>query len=106
MGRRFFEAKVLPKFVARGCALEGCHSPDGFNDFRLRPGAQGFLSQGALKRDYETTLYEFMALDSVDVRQSRIVKKTTTGGITHRGGALLEDVGASSSDPCPTPFPA
>ena len=82
MGRQFFEANVLPKLVTRGCALEGCHSPDGFNDFRLRPGAQGFLSPGALKRDYETTLLEFMALDSVDVRQSRVVKKTTVGGIT------------------------
>ena len=106
MGRKFFEANVLPKLVTRGCALEGCHSPDGFNDFRLRPGAQGFLSPGALKRDYEATLYEFMALDSVDVRQSRIVKKTTNGGITHRGGQLLEDEGASSADACPTPFPA
>ena len=106
MGRQFFEANVLPKLVQRGCALEGCHSPDGFNDFRLRPGAQGFLSPGAVKRDYETTLLEFMALDSVDVRQSRIVKKTTVGGITHRGGSLLEDEGVPSSVDCPTPFPA
>jgi hypothetical protein len=106
MGQQFFEANVLPKLVQRGCALEGCHSPDGFNDFRLRPGAQGFLSAGALKRDYETALLEFMALDSVDVRQSRIVKKTTVGGITHRAGALLEDEGVAPGTPCATPFPA
>jgi hypothetical protein len=106
MGRQFFEANVLPKLVQRGCALEGCHSPDGFNDFRLRPGAQGFLSSGAIKRDYETALLEFMALDSVDVRQSRIVKKTTVGGITHRAGALLEDEGVNPGTPCATPFPA
>jgi hypothetical protein len=106
MGRQFFEANVLPKLVTRGCALEGCHSPDGFNDFRLRPGAQGFLSPGALKRDYETTLLEFMALDSVDVGQSRAVKKTIGGGIAHRGGSLLEDEGVSSATPCPAPFPA
>jgi hypothetical protein len=106
MGRQFFEANVLPKLVQRGCALEGCHSPDGFNDFRLRPGAQGFLSTGALKRDYETTLLEFMALDSVDVRQSRVVKKATVGGITHRGGALLEDEGVAPGTACATPFPA
>jgi hypothetical protein len=105
LGRQFFETNVLPKLVTRGCALEGCHSPDGFNDLRLRPGSQGFLSPGALKRDYETTLLEFMALDSVDVRQSRAVKKTTSGGITHRGGAVLEDEGVSSDVPCPT-FPA
>jgi len=94
-GEAFFEANVMPKLLQRGCALEGCHSPDGFNDFRLRPGAQGFLSPGAVDRDYETTLQEFMALDSVDVRQSRLVKKTTVGGITHRGGALLEDEGVA-----------
>jgi hypothetical protein len=106
MGRQFYEANVLPKLVQRGCALEGCHSPDGFNDFRLRPGAQGFLSPGAIQRDYETTLYEFMALDSVDVRQSRVVKKTTVGGITHRGGALLEDEGVTPGTACAPTFPA
>jgi WD40 repeat protein len=105
-GRAFFEANVLPKLIQRGCALEGCHSPDGFNDFRLRPGAQGFLSDGAITRDYDTLLTEFMALDSVDVRQSRAVKKTTNAGITHRGGSLLEDTGVTSDVPCPTPFPA
>jgi hypothetical protein len=106
-GRQFFEANVMPKLLQRGCALEGCHSPNGFNDFRLRPGAQGFLSSGALKRNYESALGEFMALDSVDVRQGRLVKKTlfTSGaGITHRGGALLEDEETSSADACPT-FP-
>jgi hypothetical protein len=106
MGRQFYETNVLPKLVQRGCALEGCHSPDGFNDFRLRPGAQGFLSPGAIDRDYQTTLLEFMALDSVDVRQSRVVKKTTVGGITHRGGSLLEDEGVPPGTPCATPFPA
>jgi hypothetical protein len=105
-GRAFFEANVLPKLIQRGCALEGCHSPDGFNDFRLRPGAQGFLSDGAVTRDYDTLLTEFMALDSVDVRQSRAVKKTTNAGITHRGGSLLEDTGVTSDVACPTPFPA
>jgi hypothetical protein len=106
VGRVFFEENVLPKMVQRGCALEGCHSPDGFNDFRLRPGAQGFLSAGALTRDYETTLLEFMALDSIDVRQSRAVKKATVGGITHRGGALLEDEGVAAGTPCPATFPS
>jgi hypothetical protein len=108
-GRHFFEDKVMPKLLTRGCALEGCHSPNGFNDFRLRPGAMGFLSPGAMKRNYEATLDEFMALDSVDVRQSRIVKKTLSSsgvGITHRGGGVLEDVGVSADAPCPEPFPA
>jgi hypothetical protein len=107
-GRQFFEANVMPKLIARGCALEGCHSPNGFNDYRLRPGALGFLSEGALKRNYEATINEFMALDTVDVKQSRAVKKTilsSSVGITHRGSAVLEDEGASSDVPCPTPFP-
>jgi hypothetical protein len=107
-GRQFFEANVMPKLLTRGCALEGCHSPNGFNDFRLRPGAQGFIAPTALKRNYEAALGEFMALDSVDVRQSRAVKKTiftSSVGITHRGGALLEDEGATSDTACPAPFP-
>jgi len=108
-GQMFFEANVMPVLLKRGCALEGCHSPDGFNDFRLRPGAQGFFAPSALKRNYTTTLEEFMALDSVDVRQSRIVKKNIfaqSGGISHRAGALLETAlmeteKADSSKDCP-----
>ena len=42
-GETFFEDNVMPKLLQRGCALEGCHSPDGFNDFRLRSGAQRLL---------------------------------------------------------------
>ena len=38
----------MPKLLQRGCALEGCHSPDGFNDFRLRSGAHGFFAPLAL----------------------------------------------------------
>ncbi len=113
-GQTFFEANVMPKMLQRGCALEGCHSPNGFNDFRLRPGAQGFFAPLALKRNYETTLKEFMAIDTVDVSQSRAVKKNiflSGRGITHRAGSLLE--GPDPVDPtatkitidtCPTPF--
>ena len=107
-GQVFFEENVMPKLLQRGCALEGCHSPNGFNDFRLRPGAQGFFAQLALKRNYETTLKEFMALDTVDVSQSRAVKKTivpSSGGIVHRGGAVLEsDNFVVGTDTCPTPY--
>ena len=39
-GETFFEEHVMPKLLQRGCALEGCHSPDGFNDFRLRSGRE------------------------------------------------------------------
>ena len=113
-GQKFFEAQVMPKMLQRGCALEGCHSPDGFNDFRLRSGAQGFFAPLVLKRNYETTLKEFMAVDTVDVAQSRAVKKNlflSDRGIAHRAGSLLE--GPDPVDPstpkigidsCPTPF--
>ncbi len=111
-GQQFFEANVMPKLLQRGCALEGCHSPDGFNDFRLRSGAQGFFSPFALQRNYETALKEFIALDSVDVRQSRAVKKTifaSSGGMTHRAGPVLDGFApgsnvADSAAPCPTPY--
>jgi hypothetical protein len=98
-GQQFFEANVMPKLLQRGCALEGCHSPDGFNDFRLRSGAQGFFSPFALARNYETALKEFIALDTVDIKQSRAIKKTifaSSGGITHRAGPVLDGVDAVS----------
>ncbi len=109
-GQQFFEANVMPKLLQRGCALEGCHSPDGFNDFRLRSGAQGFFSPFALARNYETAVKEFMALDTVDVKQSRAVKKTifaSSGGMTHRAGPVLDgfDAGSNVADSvatCPT----
>jgi hypothetical protein len=106
-GQTFFEENVMPKLLARGCALEGCHSPDGFNDFRLRSGAFGFFAPAALTRNYHALADEFMAFDTVDVKQSRAVKKNIpflSGGTTHRAGALLEDPGASVDDPCPQPF--
>ncbi|MES1206773.1 MAG: hypothetical protein ABUS79_12625 [Pseudomonadota bacterium] len=109
-GQQFFEANVMPKMLQRGCAFEGCHSPDGFNDFRLRPGARGFFAQAALKRNYDTTLKEFMSLDTVDVKQSRAVKKAIfPGGIAHRAGALLEDAlapGGGAIHSCPATFDA
>jgi len=105
-GQMFFEANVMPKLLQRGCALEGCHSPDGFNDFRIRSGSNGAFSPQALRRNYETLANEFMAFDSIDVRQSRAVKKNITpqsGGITHRAGPILEDA-VSIDTPCPQPF--
>jgi hypothetical protein len=105
-GQMFFEANVMPKLLQRGCALEGCHSPDGFNDFRLRSGANGAFAPQALRRNYETLADEFMAFDSIDVKQSRAVKKNIkpeSGGITHRAGPILEDSVAVDTA-CPQPF--
>ncbi len=109
-GEAFFGEQVMPVLLRRGCAFEACHSPSGFNDFRLRPGAPGFLSRFALRRNYETTLREFVSLDTDDVRQSRLVKKNlflpAAGGvgIAHRGGSLLESPRQDTRLPCPTPF--
>jgi hypothetical protein len=108
-GQAFFEANVMPKLLQRGCDLEGCHSPDGFNDFRLRSGAFGFFAPAALTRNYHALADDFMAFDAVDVRQSRAVKKNIiagSGGMTHRAGSLLEDENAAVTDPCPQPFDA
>ena len=101
-GQTFFEANVMPKLLVRGCDLEGCHSPDGFNDFRLRSGAFGFFAPAALTRNYHALADEFMAFDTVDVKQSRAVKKNIvagSGGTTHRAGAILEDMGTSVDTP-------
>ncbi|HET6282030.1 MAG TPA: hypothetical protein VFH73_13730 [Polyangia bacterium] len=108
-GQTFFEEQVMPKLLQRGCAAEGCHSPNGFNDYRLRSGAQGFFAPQALRRNYETTRNEFMALDTVDVKQSRAVKKAifaSNGGIPHRGGPVLETMGVGVDVPCPAVFDA
>lgn len=105
-GETFFEEQVMPKLLARGCALEGCHSPDGFNDFRLRSGALGYFAPTALRRNYDTALHEFMSIDTVDVRQSRIVKKNLlaeSGGTAHRAGPILED-SVPLATACPQPF--
>ena len=105
-GEAFFEANVMPKLLQRGCALEGCHSPDGFNDFRVRSGANGWFAPYALRRNYEAARDEFMALDTIDVKQSRIVKKNVaaaSGGISHRAGPILED-SVAVDVACPVPF--
>jgi hypothetical protein len=107
-GETFFEEQVMPKLLQRGCALEGCHSPDGFNDFRVRSGSKGSFAPMALRRNYEALLHEFMALDTVDVRQSRAVKKNivaASGGTVHRAGAILED-SVPIETACPQPFDA
>lgn len=108
-GEAFFSEHVMPVLIRRGCSLEACHSPNGFNDFRLRPGALGFMSTFALRRNYETALREFVSLDSPDVRLSRLVRKNiflSNGGIAHRGGSLLESPNEDVKQPCPSPFNA
>src|SRR5262249_27250161 len=51
-GEKFFNDFVMPVFLKRGCALEGCHSPGAANDFKLRAGSQGFFSRFSLHANY------------------------------------------------------
>jgi hypothetical protein len=104
----YFATHVMPALLRRGCAMPQCHSPQGFNDFRLRAGSRGFFSPLALRRNYETTLTEFVSLDAKDPNASRILAKNVApehGGITHRAGiTLLDPLGADEGgDPsvCP-----
>ena len=90
----YYASHVLPVLLKRGCAMPQCHSPQGFNDFRLRAGSRGFFSPLALRRNYDTTLHEFVNLDAADPNQSRILKKnisTARGGIQPRAGVTLLD---------------
>src|SRR5437867_2067711 len=114
-GRKFFDENMMPVLLQRGCALEACHSPGAANDFKLRPGSQGYFSSSALDRDYEEARRNFLDVDVPDPRQSRIVKKPIRRrqdgsgaiGVAHRGGPVLESPGDPAGlDPtlCPSPW--
>jgi hypothetical protein len=90
----YFSTHVMPALIKRGCAMPQCHSPQGFNDYRLRAGSRGFFSPLAVHRNYDTTLHEFVSLDAKDPNESRVLKKNVTaahGGIDHRAGITLLD---------------
>lgn len=111
--KTFFEANVQPVLLQRGCAFEACHSPAAANDFKLRPGTQGFFSAVALQRNYDLLKHEFMAVEFPDARRGRAVAKSVlfddyripgqVGGIAHRGGSVLETPGSTASDPATCP---
>ena len=113
-GDRFFVERVQPILLQRGCAFQGCHSPQASNDFKLRSGAIGFFSPVALKKNYELLKHEFMALEYPDARRGRAVAKTIldvderaagVGGIAHRGGPVLETP-ATAAQPATQADPA
>lgn len=99
--KQFFKDNVQPILLSRGCAFQGCHSPQAANDFKLRSGTQGFFSAVALQKNYELLKHEFMAMEFPDVRRSRAGAKpileddpripNAVGGMVHRGGAVLEN---------------
>jgi len=108
-GKEFFAENVQPLLLSRGCSFEACHSPDATNDFKLRAGSQGFFSVIAMQRNYDLLKNEFLAFEVPDVRRGRAVAKAILplyGGISHRGGPVLETPGSGGSDPatCASPY--
>lgn len=110
-GFTFFAHKVQPLLVKKGCMMLQCHSASMFHDFRLRGGSSGSFSLGATNKNYELSLQQ-MALESDDIRTSRMVRKNlyrpevcsvggcqSPKGIVHRGGPLFEDFGGEAARP-------
>lgn len=103
-GLRFFSNRVQPVLVRKGCMFPNCHSTAMFHDLRLHGGSQGAFSSVATRRNYEMSRL-LLALESDDPNQSRLVAKNLYtreavedgDGIAHRGGALLEDFGSTST---------
>ena len=116
-GKQFFETRVQPVLLMRGCSFQACHSPQAGNDLKLRSGSVGFFSPVALQKNYELLKDEFMAMEFPDARRARAVAKTileddarvadlSMGGIAHRGGPVLESQGdalAQSAQPAACP---
>ena len=95
VGFFFFESRVQPMLVKRGCMMLGCHSPAMFHDYRLRGGSGGHFGLPASRTNYELSL-EQLALEAPNVNSSRLVKKNLLleqGGILHRGGSLFGSAG-------------
>lgn len=112
--KQFFEDNVQPVLVKRGCGFQACHSPESTNDFKMRSGAPGFFSAVALEKNYELLRNEFMAIEYADARRGRAVAKALldadprlpgiVGGISHRGGPVLETPGVASDPAACPPF--
>ncbi|MGH7435842.1 MAG: hypothetical protein ACRENE_09220 [Polyangiaceae bacterium] len=101
----FFARKVQPILAKKGCMMVQCHSAGMFHDYRLRGGSAGSFSFTTTQRNYDFSVAQ-MSFESDDVNASRLVRKNlfrpdlcgAPGGIglTHRGGALLEDFGGQN----------
>ncbi|CAN5925632.1 hypothetical protein BH11MYX4_BH11MYX4_32050 [soil metagenome] len=110
-GFAFFSQKVQPMLVKKGCMMVQCHSASMFHDYRLRGGSGGSFSLSATRKNYELSLAQ-LSVESEDPNASRIIRKNLyrpevcsvagcdkPSGITHRGGPLLEDFGATTANP-------
>lgn len=101
--RQFFDERVMPVLLARGCAFEACHSPIVPFKLNLRAGSHGFFSPIALERNYAQAR-KLLGLGSPDPLASRIIAKNALaahGGIRHRAGPIV-----ATGDPraCPQPY--
>lgn len=104
-GYRFFVDRVQPVLVRKGCMALNCHSPISVA-FNLRGGAQGSFSRFARDRNYALAR-SFLAIDSPDPNQSRIIAKNLFApaqradgdGMLHRGGPLFEELPGGSMRP-------
>lgn len=95
-GYRFFLNRVQPVLVRKGCMSLACHSPLSVV-FHLRGGSQGAFSRLSREINYAEAR-KFLALESDDPNQSRLIGKNLHAfevgeghGILHRGGSLFED---------------
>jgi hypothetical protein len=101
-GLRYFGNRVQPVLVRKGCMFLNCHSPSMSHDLRLRGGATGSFSEVATRKNYEL-MRGFLAIDSADPNQSRVIAKNLCPpaagghGIQHRGGLLFEDFGGCAA---------
>ncbi len=104
-GFRFFANRVLPTLVRKGCMFLNCHSPIA-PAFELRGGSQGGFSRFARRENYRLAR-KFLAYESPDPNQSRIIEKNVYTadameggvGLRHRGGSLFEDFPSASGTP-------
>ncbi len=104
---QFFDDRVMPMLMQRGCGFEACHSPIVPFKVNLRPGSLGFFSPLSLAVNYKSA-HKFLGLESPNPIASRLMAKNVVpskGGIAHRAGPLLETPGFPD-DPatCPTPY--
>ncbi len=96
VARQFFDSKVMPILLQRGCAAQACHSPIVPFKLNLRPGSLGFISPFSLDINYKEAK-KFLGVGSSLPTAGRLIAKNVVSskhGITHRAGPVLETPGA------------